>query len=228
MADWKIALVVLFGLLLITLGLFTEMGLNIGGFGKEISDALGKIFPLDFMETPEEGNITVSGTFYLKEIDLKTLPLEEVKVGYEPAFQDTDIFLSETKLTTGSQTQIELKGYEGTFLLNGSRITIVGDAEETEVNGIRFETVKKLIPVNLGSVIFKNVFVKKLYMNRLEMEDVSGEIYVQDKVTLRMEKEPLKLECFSGSLNLTESQFQIDGTAKRVFVSGEDFTATVS
>lgn len=228
MADWKIVLVVLFGLLLITVGLFTEVGLNVGGLGGKLGDTLGRTFPFNFLSTPEEGNITITGNFYIRELDLKTIPLEEIRIGYEPGYQDTEIFLSDTKLTTTPYTEIDFVGYKGTFMVNDSRLNLVGDAEETIINGVKFEIIKKLIPVKLDSVFFKNVYIKNLYMNRLEMEDVLGEINIQNRVTIRLGSEPLKLECFSGSMNITDGQFEIRGTAKKVFVSGNDYTATIS
>lgn len=228
MADWKIVLVVLVGLLLITAGLFTEIGLNIGGIGENIRDALGRGTPFGFLTAPEEGNVTISGRFYIKELNLKVLPLEEIKMGYEPVLQDMDFFVADTKLTTQPYTEMDFTGYKGTFFLNNSRLSLVGDAEETTINGIKFETVKKLIPVKMEDVVFKNVYVKRLDMNRLEMEDVLGEINVQNRVTLELVNEPLKLESFSGSVNITEDGFEIKGVVKRVFVSCKDYTATVS
>ncbi len=227
MADWKIALVVLFGLLLITFGLFTEAGVNAGNLGERVIDVLSKKIPFDFGYT-EEGNITLSGTLYLKELDLKTISLEELKVGYEPVYQDSDIFISETKLTTRPYTEIELSGYEGTFLLNETRVKIDGNAEKTSVNGIRFETVKKLIPVKLDSLVYKNIYIKKLDMNRFEIDDALGEIEIQGKVRVELKDEPLKFEGFSGSLNITEEGIMIRGMARHIFISGEDYTASIS
>ena len=228
MTDWKIIIIVLFGLLLITIGLFTEAGLNIGNFGRGINDALEKVFPLSFLGTSEQGNATIKGTFFVNEFDLKTLPLEEVKIGYEPEYQDTDIFVADTKLTTDIYTEIHITNYKGTFRINESKLNLVGNSEKTAINGIKFETVKKMIPVNLESVFFKNVYVDNLYMNRLEIKDVIGEIEIQDKVTLKLNYEPIKLESFSGSINITNGKFEIDGTVKKVFVSGNDYMATIN
>ncbi|UCG95598.1 MAG: hypothetical protein JSV92_00940 [archaeon] len=228
MADWKVILVVLLGLLLISVGLFTEIGLNLGGFGRQISDTLGRSIPLDFWETGEGGNISISGNFYVDCIDLRTLPLGLVKVSYLPSLQDTDIFLSDTRLTTNSQTEIELSGYSGTFSLNNTRLSLVGNAEEVTVNRVKFETVKKLIPVKMETVFFDRVYVEELYMNRLELEEVVGEVNIQNKVNLKMTGEPLKLEGFAGSLNVTSGNYEINGMVRRVFVSGNDYTAMVS
>jgi hypothetical protein len=228
MADWKIIVVVLAGLLLITVGLFTEAGMNIGGFGERISEALRRGIPLNLLPQGEDGNITVTGTIYLSELDLKTLPLETVRVGYEPGFQDSEILLSDTRLVTDSYTEIELSDYSGTFMINRSRAVLVGNAEETMINGVRFETVKKLIPVSMGSVVFKNIYVKEFRMNRLDLEDVAGSLNIQGKITVILGSEPLKLENFQGSLNVTDGMFEISGMAEKVSVSGKDYVATVS
>lgn len=228
MADWKIIVIVLVGLLLITVGLFTEAGMNIGGFGSQIGDVLRRGIPLNLLPQNEEGNITVRGAIYFNELDLKTLPLELVRVGYEPGFQDTDVMLSDTRLSTNAYTEIELSDYSGTFMINHSRASLVGSAEGTMVNGVRFETVKKLIPVSIGSVLFKNLYVKEFYMGRLDLEDVTGELNIQGKVTLSLGSEPLRLENFQGSINVTGNRFEVRGVAKKVSVSGKDYTAIVS
>jgi hypothetical protein len=43
-----------------------------------------------------------------------------------------------------------------------------------------------------------------------------------------MTGEPLKLEGFEGNLNVTAGNYVIDGMVRRVFVSGNDYTAMVS
>ncbi len=228
MANWKIAVIVLFGLLLVTLGLFTEMGLNIGGLGGKIGDALSRTSPFSFLEAEETGNITVEGSFYVSEFDLKTIGLDRVSVGYEPGYQNSEILLAENVLTTEEYTSVEIEDYRGVFLINESKVTLAGDAEEITVNGVKLGTVKKMIPVKMDSVFFRNVYVKELYMNRIELEDVVGEIKIHDKITVNLGSEPVKLESFSGSVNVTDGKFEIKGTLKRVFVSGHDYTATIS
>lgn len=228
MADWKIILVVLVGLFLITIGLFTEAGMNPGGLGSQISDALKRGFSFDLLPQGEENNITLNGTIWFNELDLKTIGLDKVSVGYDPAFQNSDILLSDTRLTTNSYTTIEISGYKGTVAINGSRLTMEGDAEETNVNGVKFETIKKLIPVNMGSVLFTDIYVGDFYMKTLELEEVTGDLEVQNSVRLELGSEPLKLENFRGTLKASEGKFEINGMAKKVFVSGKDYTATVT
>jgi|GEM_PF-1819328 len=221
--DWKIVLVVLAGLLLIAFGLFAETGLNLGALGEKISDALGNPFLNE-----EEGNITISGTLNLKDLELKNIPLDEIKLSYDPKDQKTDFFIADTKLTTKNVTEIDLSAYKGTFHINESLINLAGDAEETTINGVKFETVKKLIPIKLGSLIFKNVYIKNFYMNRFEMENALGDIKIEDKIMVKLENEPLKLEQFSGSLNVTDGKFEIKGRVSGVSISGKDYTARIS
>src|SRR4030042_2567511 len=163
MTDWKIVAVVLVGLLLITIGLFTEAGMNPDGFVGQLNEALRRGFSLETL-SQEEGNITVNGTFWISELDLKTIGLKSVKVGYDPQVQDGQILLSDTRLATEAYTEIELSGYGGTFLLNNSRLFMSGSSEETAVNGVKFQTVKKLIPVNMESVLFKNIYIDEFYI----------------------------------------------------------------
>lgn len=227
MADWKVVLVVLLGLLLITIGLFTEIGLNMGGFGKQVSDTLGKSVALDFWKSEGNGNITIEGNFYIDELNLRTIPLKEVKVVYHPSLQNKDILLSDTKLTTNQQTEIQLSEYTGTFNINQSRLDMSGNSEKVTVNGVKFETVKKLIPVEMKSVSIDQIYVKELSMNRIELQEVSGKISLQKKIDIKLTGEPLKLEGFKGSLNVTEGNYEIKGIVSRIFVSGNEYTATV-
>jgi len=226
MTDWKIAVVVLLGLLLITFGVFSESGMTKEDIGGKIVDIIFKNFPLK-MPSKEGGNVTVRGEVYLDTLDLKTLPLEYIKVSYYPEFQTSDLILADTKLKTKSYTELELSNYEGTFLLNGSKITLMGTAETASVNGINLETVKKLIPVKVN-VEFENVYVKNLKMTRLEMEDVVGEVNINEKISVTLRKEPMKFEGFYGNLNITKNGIKINGIAKRLFISGEDYTASIS
>ncbi len=227
-ADWKIILVVLLGLFLISLGLFTEMGFSLGNFGEDIIENIGKSFPFKMMNVPEEKNIKINGEFEVKELDLKSLPLEEIKITYEPNKQYNDIMLSDTKLSTEEKTEILIKGYNGLFKINNSMAKIIGDAEETTVNGVKFETIKRLIPVNFESINFQNIYINKLDMNKIELNNALGNIELQNKLKIRLANEPLIIEGFSGGLNITENIFKINGMVRKVSVSGNDYTATIS
>ena len=224
--DWKIIVIVLVGLFLITSGFLEKVGVNTGDIESKAKDFLGK-FVSNVPDIPVVRNITISGEFQNPEIDLSNIPIEHLTIKYEPFEQDHEIFISNNKMSVKSLAVINLKNYNGVLKINNDRLDIVGNSKEANINDISFETTTKNIPIEAYSLKFKELEINNLKINRFNPKNMNGKLSIQEKITINLENEPLILEAFLGDMKFSGTMLKIDGKTRRVLVSGKDYSATV-
>jgi len=223
--DWKIIVVVLIGLFLITSGFLEKVGINTDNIESKARDFLGR-FISNVPDVSVVRNITISGEFQNPEIDLSNIPVESLTIKYEPFEQDHEIFISNNKMSVKSSAAINLKNYNGVLKINNDRLDIVGNSKEANINDISFETTKN-IPIEAYSLKFKELEINNLKINRFNPKNMNGKLSIQEKITINLENEPLILEAFLGDMRFSGAALKIDGKARRVLVSGKDYSATV-
>jgi len=229
MIDWKMLVFVLIGLGLISFGAIKQTGLDMNNFLNDLqektSDVTGKIISDVQESTIINRNVTVSGKFINPGVELDKKKLEFL-IKYDPSVQDYDIFIGKNKLSTETSTTLYVSGFTGT-LKAGDFLDIMGSADQVKINGVEFQKIKTDIPLEITLLKYQQLEVINLDKT-LDFNQISGDVTIQNKVSVKLDNEPLNLESFLGKISLTPSKMNLNGKAKRVFISGRDYTATVS
>ncbi|MCD6477723.1 MAG: hypothetical protein J7K87_01845 [Candidatus Aenigmarchaeota archaeon] len=225
--DWKISLIILVGLLLITGGFLKQTRIDYHNILERGKDFLGRYIN----EVPEMSvirNVSVSASFQDPAVDLSNLPIDTIIIKYEPSEQNYGIFISGTKLSTNSLTMIKINKYQGVLKITKDHVDMVGDSEKAGINDITFETSKKSIPIEINSLRYRELEIRDFKVNNLKLNNMNGKLTIQDKMNINLSNEPLTLEAFLGNMEFQNSALKISGRVRRVFVSGKDYSATIS
>lgn len=231
MLDWRIVAVVLVGLALITTGFVKKMGTDFGDVINQIEDKTrditGKL--ITNVQEPTNGNgreIRVAGNFLNPDFQISNTKINFI-VTYHPSKQDYKISVAGNELSSESSvTTLQFFGYSGDFDVD-NYLRLSGSSDKIKINGASLEKTKENIPIEAKVLRFDKIEINNLQKS-LDIGGMIGEITIQERLSVEMDKEPLELQAFLGNIEITPSNMTIDGKAKRVFVSGKDYTATVS
>lgn len=223
-------LVVLVGLSLITAGFVKETGHDLKGtlsnIQEKAKDITGKLIgSAPQLSENVKREIKVYAEFETPKFDLTNTKVDFV-LKYTPSKQDYDILVGGNKLSLENSATLNIFGYSGDFKVD-KYLMLSGNAEKIKINGVSFEMTKNTIPIDARLLKFDNIEINNLNKN-INIDNVKGKVTVQDKFSAEIDNEPLEFQSFLGNVKITPTNMTFDGRVKRFFISGKDYSATVS
>ncbi|MCD6368034.1 MAG: hypothetical protein J7L45_03035 [Candidatus Aenigmarchaeota archaeon] len=227
--DWKILLAVLVGLSLITTGVvkqgnfeflekYDEMSEKIKGLTGEIIGS----FPSSASDVSKR-EIDVKAEFSDPNFDMNNKKID-FTIKFNPINQDHDLFVNGNKITSGSQITLNIFGYSGLFQVHKT-LQMSGEADKIKVNGLTIEGAEKKITIETDGLSFDEIDFEGLKKD-IELSNMNGKLTLHGKMSIKVDKEPVKIQAFMGNVHVTPYNLTIDGKAKRVLISGEDYSAS--
>ena len=210
------------GVGLLIWGVLAQLGASPSGVGDTIADRTRELLGSDDVSISR--NVTVSGSFSPTNLDLGVAPTDLLSLEYEPG--DVDITVNGVRVDSDNEVRVAIESYDGSFLLNGNKISLDGTARVVRVNGVRLHTGTTFVKVKTSGLPLVSMEASGTGVRNFKAT-MGGKLTVQDKVTLTLENEPLEMDSFLGTISLDES-LKIEGKARRVFASGQDVRTVVS
>lgn len=224
MARWHVWVVVLAGVGLLMWGVLNQMGVGAAEIGEVIKDRTRDLLGGGASSTAIARNVTVTGAFSPSRVDLTGSPVASLSFGYGGGV--SGLTVNGVSVVPEQDARVVVESYEGTLLLNGRSVTLDGDAARVRINGVALHTGSSSVKVRVDGLEVRGLEARDIDARRLGAT-LTGTLNVQDRVVVTMNNEPLELEAFLGTVALSDA-LVIDGKARRVFVSGKDYTTVVS
>ncbi|MBI4017422.1 MAG: hypothetical protein HY366_00565 [Candidatus Aenigmarchaeota archaeon] len=223
MARLETVTIVLIGLGLLVWGILSQAGASPTGIGDTISERTREILGGESSDLLAR-NITVSGAFSLTKLDLGNAPVGLLMLDYSNS--EVDVTINGVRVTSDDVKMI-IEQYEGAYAIEGRRLTLDGTAHKVRVNGVTLDTGSATVKVKTAGLIIDSLDSKSVDVRSFKVASLAGKLNLQDRVTLTLQSEPLEMTAFLGTVRIDESLY-IEGKARRVFASGQDFRTVVS
>lgn len=233
MIDWKIIIAIFLAIISLTTGLIQSVfSGDIVDRVKGIVDKVGDNGKLpDLFSMPVNRNITVRGDFKADNYSLKLddVPIENISINFKS--QDSEINIGSQTIDTSEveSSRFLINGFDGKIEINADKsITkISGEADKTLVNGISLQSKDKT-SIETEYIKYENLDIKGLDSKELMLENLEGKMTIKDKIIIKIEREPIKLNAYRGELSFNDSNVQFGGCASKILMNGKDIRSTIS
>ncbi|MFB6076374.1 MAG: hypothetical protein ABEK17_04485 [Candidatus Aenigmatarchaeota archaeon] len=233
MIDWKIIIAVFLAIITLTTGLIESV--FSGDIIERVKDVTSNIvgereFP-ELFSMPVNRNISVSGNFKVDNYSfiMEDIPIEELRINFES--QDSDIFIGSQAIDSSKidESNLSVSEFNGKIEVNAadSIIKISGKADETSVNELSLKSEEKTT-IETDYIKYNVLNLNRLETKELSLKNLEGKLTVKDKIMIKIEKEPIKLNSYQGNFLFNSTHLIFEGFTNRILLSGEDIRSTIS
>lgn len=239
--DWKVIAALVVAVAIVVSGFLASGGINFAGTGGQqapaqnppaganpigdfltgAKDAVSNLFSGTAPEKNINRTLQVSGSFLMEDGLLKlNAPASSVEIEFNTPVS-MNVGSEIIQLSDGETTAIgNFSGRLNVYANN--TVLIDGSAENIYVSNVGIlphaqKTVAIKTISSAKTIKIHNISVSSLNLN------VSGSLDIgQGKVSLKAEKEPLKMENFRGNLDISGASLAMEGLSTRVLLEGAE------
>ncbi|MFB6088868.1 MAG: hypothetical protein ABEK36_03770 [Candidatus Aenigmatarchaeota archaeon] len=233
MIDWKIIIAVFLAIITLTTGLVESVfsGDIIERVKEVTNNIVGDRDLPDLFSMPVDKNISISGDFGTDNYSLvmEDIPIKNLRISFES--QDSDIVLGSQVVDSSKmeESNLSVKGFDGKVEVNAAKsiVKISGKAEETSVNEVSLKSEERT-PIETDYIKYEVLVMDGLETKELSLKNLEGKLTVKDKIMIKIEKEPIKLNSYEGNFLFNRTHLSFEGFTNRILLSGEDIRSTIS
>lgn len=233
MLDWKIIIAVFLAIISLTTGLIESV--FSGGIVERVKEVTKKVvgernLP-DLFSMPVDRNITVRGDFKSDNYSLvlDDISIENISMSFES--QDSQINIGSQKIDTSKieKSHLLVNDFNGKIEINADKsiAKLNGKAGETSVNEISLKSDKKT-SIKTDYIKYEDLHIRDLESKELMLRNLKGKLTIKDKIIIKIDKEPIKLNSYQGDLRFNDSTVEFSGVSSRIMLNGKDIRSTIS
>jgi len=164
-------------------------------------------------------NITISTSLALKNIEF-TAPSETLTL--ELYSQDNFLIIGNQKIDLETYTIVELENFNGKVAVNDVLLTVDGNADKIYVNGVGISGQDGSTHFSLNSADYNMAIAEEIVLPSRRYDKSNGEVYVDNGNSyFQINDELLELGTFKGKIEITETNFFLDGIVDKILIDGK-------
>ena len=165
------------------------------------------------------GNVSLTATIFqtpfsvITQASRLTLVLPKFSEGLTISGQKLD-------LSAFDQVEIVLVGWNGKIDFD-KELTLSGTAKSVIVNNIGLSQDGKSQTISGKGIQFNSVKLSSITVQNLKIDEATGKVdFASGKNSIKLDKEPLELSNFDGSIDVKDG-IVIEGTSSKILIAGE-------